>query len=122
VVFLGVPGVLLIALAAALANLAEFVRLSRAVAPLSVLTGRRRLFWSSSAWSLLVPLLSAIVWGCVAAVWLAAPQEDATRGIELSGSLLWGTAVGLALLSLLAWCWGARSAINEATRWRPYGA
>ncbi|GGZ24651.1 hypothetical protein GCM10010365_51230 [Streptomyces poonensis] len=121
VVFLGVPGVLLIALAAALANLAEFLRLSRSVAPLSVLTGRRRVFWTSAAWSLLAPLLAAVAAGCVAAVWLASPQENPDQGISLSGSLLWGTAAGLAALSLVAWAWGARSAIAQATRWRPYG-
>jgi hypothetical protein len=121
VIFLGVPGVLLLALAAALANLGEFIAFSRTVAPLTVLTGRRPVFWSISAWTLLAPLLAAIGLGWMAAVWLAWPQEDPLTGIELSTGMLTGTASGLAMLSLLTWWWGARSALAETKRWRPFG-
>ncbi|NEB38028.1 hypothetical protein [Streptomyces sp. SID14515] len=121
VVFLGTPGVLLLALAAALANLAEFIRFSRSVAPISVLTGRRRVFWSSAAWGLLAPLLASVMTGYLAAVWLAAPQEDTTQGIELSSSLLVGTAGSLSALAVIIWWCGAYSAIRESSRWRPSG-
>ncbi|MFE3181575.1 hypothetical protein ACFXKR_11920 [Streptomyces violascens] len=121
VFFLGVPGVLIVALAVALANLAEFLRFSRNLAPLSVLTGRRKVYVSAAAWALLVPLLASIVVSAIAADWLAAPQERAADGVELSGSILGVTACALAVLAVLTWWWGARAAIRQATQWRPYG-
>ncbi|WP_460068418.1 hypothetical protein [Streptomyces sp. YKOK-I1] len=121
VIFLGVPGILLLALAVALANLGEFIRFSRVLAPLTVLTGRRTVFWSTAFWGLLAPMLAATAIGCVAAVWLAAPQEDALSGITLSSAMLTGTSAGLALLSVVSYGWGARAATAEAARWRPYG-
>ncbi|MFD7169648.1 hypothetical protein [Streptomyces violascens] len=121
VLFFGVPGVLIVALAVALANLAEFLRFSRKLAPLSVLTGRRKVYYSAAAWALLVPLLAAIVTSWIAADWLAAPQESTADGIELSGSILGATACALAVLAVLTWWWGARAAIRQSTQWRPYG-
>ncbi|MFG3284721.1 hypothetical protein [Streptomyces sp. NPDC048111] len=121
VLFFGVPGVLIVALAVALANLAEFMGFSRNLAPLSVLTGRRKVYYSAAAWALLVPLLAAIVTSGIAATWLAAPQERAADGIELSGSILGVTAAALAVLAVLTWWWGARAAIRRSVQWRPYG-
>ncbi|MCC3768206.1 hypothetical protein [Streptomyces sp. UNOC14_S4] len=121
VVFLGVPGVLILALAVALANLAEFLRFSRMVAPLSVLTGKRKVYYSTAAWALLAPLLAAIATSLVAAMWLAVPQEKPAEGIELSGAMLTGTAAALGALSVLTWWWGSRAAIRQSTLWRPYG-
>ncbi|MGW1866774.1 hypothetical protein ACWCPS_14570 [Streptomyces mauvecolor] len=120
VLFFGVPGVLIVALAVTLANLAEFLRFSRNLAPLSVLTGRRKVYYSAAAWALLAPLLAAIVTSAIAADWLAAPQEVAADGVELSGSILGATACTLAVLAVLTWWWGARAAIRQATQWRPY--
>ncbi|MFK0175360.1 hypothetical protein ACIQVR_05285 [Streptomyces xanthochromogenes] len=121
VLFLGVPGVLIVALAVALANLAEFLRFSRKLAPLSVLTGRRRVYYSAAAWALLVPLLAAIATSTIVAEWLAAPQERAADGIELSGNVLGATACALAGLAVLTWWWGSRAAIRQSAQWRPYG-
>ncbi|MEV5508537.1 hypothetical protein [Streptomyces orinoci] len=119
--FLGVPGVFILGLAFVLSSLAEFVRFSAFVAPLSVLTGRRRIFYSTALWSLLAPMLVAIGASFVVSDWLAAPQEDPVKGIQLSTSMLATTAASLASLALLAWWWGGRSAIRLAGRWRPYG-
>ncbi|WP_369359748.1 ABC transporter permease [Streptomyces sp. cg2] len=121
VIFFGVPGVLIIALAVALANLAEFLRFSRKVAPLSVLTGRRKIYYSTAAWALLAPLLVSIVTSVIAASWLAAPQESAAYGIELSNGVLATTAGALAVLALVTWWWGASAAARHASQWRPYG-
>ncbi|MFF4963100.1 hypothetical protein ACFY2Z_40160 [Streptomyces sp. NPDC001222] len=121
VTFLGVPGLLIVTLAAALGNLAEFLRLSRLVAPLSVLTGRRRVYYSAAAWALLAPLLAAIATSVIVASWLAAPQESPADGIGLSDSTLSATAAALAVLAVLTWWWGARAALRQAARWRPYG-
>ncbi|KNB50998.1 hypothetical protein AC230_17765 [Streptomyces caatingaensis] len=121
VIFLGVPGVVLLALALALANVSEFVRFSAVVAPLSVLTGSRRLYYGTAAWSLLAPLLAAIGTSFLVSVWLAAPQESPDRGITLSLGMLTGAAGVLATLSVVMWWWGARTAVRQAGQWRPYG-
>ncbi|MFE3776491.1 hypothetical protein [Streptomyces sp. NPDC059122] len=120
-VFFGVPGVLIVALAVALANLAEFLRFSRKVAPLSVLTGRRKVYYSTAAWALLAPMLASVVTSVIAASWLAAPQERPADGIELSNDVLATTAGTLAVLALLTWWWGARAAVRQSSEWRPYG-
>jgi hypothetical protein len=121
VVFLGVPGLLLVALATTLANLAEFLRFSRLIAPLSVLTGSRKVYYSAAAWALLAPLLAAIATSIVVASWLAAPQESPADGIGLSSSTLSATASALIVLAVLTWWWGTRAALRQAARWRPYG-
>ncbi|MFF3512774.1 hypothetical protein [Streptomyces sp. NPDC002573] len=121
VVFFGVPGLLIVALAAALGNLAEFLHFSRLVAPLSVLTGRRKVYYSAAAWALLAPLLAAIATSVIVASWLAAPQESPADGIGLSDTTLSATASALAVLAFLTWWWGARAALRQAARWRPYG-
>ncbi|MEU8587344.1 hypothetical protein AB0C59_10125 [Streptomyces sp. NPDC048664] len=121
VTFLGVPGLLIVAVAATLGNLAEFLRLSLLLAPLSVLTGRRRIYYSASAWALLAPLLAATAAGVVVAAWLATPQESPVDGIGLSGGTLSVTAGALAVLAVLTWWWGARAALRQTAQWRPYG-
>ncbi|MFC4518238.1 hypothetical protein [Streptomyces ehimensis] len=121
VTFLGVPGVLILALTVVLANLAEFLRFSRAVAPLSVLTGKRRIYYTTAAWGLLTPLLAAIVTSVSAATWLAVPQESPGEGIELSTSMLTGVSGALGVMALLTWWWGARASVRQAIRWRSHG-
>uniref|UniRef100_A0AAU2V437 Permease n=1 Tax=Streptomyces sp. NBC_00003 TaxID=2903608 RepID=A0AAU2V437_9ACTN len=121
VLFFGVPGVLIVALAVVLANLAEFLRFSRDLAPLSVLTGRRKLYYSAAAWALLVPLIGAIAVSALTAKWLAAPQESPADGVELSPGVLITTSAALAGLALLTWWWGSRAAIRRSAQWRPYG-
>ncbi|MEV6563108.1 hypothetical protein [Streptomyces kronopolitis] len=121
IIFFGVPGVLIVALTVALANLAEFLRFSRKIAPLSVLTGKRKVYYSTAAWALLVPLLASIAISVIAASWLAAPQERAADGVALSGNVLATMTGALTVLALLTWWWGARAAIRESGRWRPYG-
>ncbi|WP_274915190.1 FtsX-like permease family protein [Streptomyces sp. WZ-12] len=121
VIFIGVPGVMVIALTIALANLAEFLRFSRKTAPLSVLSGTRSIYYSTAAWSLLAPMLASIVTSVIVAVWLAAPQENPVAGIELSPGLLTTSAAALAVLSAATWLWGSLSAVRQSSRWRPYG-
>ncbi|MFJ7156060.1 hypothetical protein ACIQUQ_14075 [Streptomyces sp. NPDC101118] len=121
VTFFGLPGTLVVALAIVFANLAEFLRLSGLVAPLSVLTGSRKVHYTTAAWALLAPLLLTVVVSAVVAWWLAAPQESAVDGIAVSGGLLAATAVSLSGLAVLAWWCGARAAVGQSARWRPYG-
>ncbi|MCM2415583.1 permease [Streptomyces sp. RKAG290] len=57
----GITGILFVLGAGAVSAAAEFVRIRHALAPLSVLTGRRRVFRSVAAWHLTAPLLIATV-------------------------------------------------------------
>ncbi|USA02414.1 hypothetical protein NCG97_19850 [Streptomyces lydicamycinicus] len=121
VIFFGLPGVLIVALAIVLANLAEFLRFSRMVAPLSVLTGERKIYYSTAMWALLVPLLATIATSVIVASWLAVPQVSAANGVELSNGMLTATAGALAVLAVLTWWWGSRAAQHQSSLWRPLG-
>ncbi|MFG2719639.1 hypothetical protein ACGFW5_15270 [Streptomyces sp. NPDC048416] len=121
VVFLGFVGVFVLGVAVTLANLAEFLRFSRAVAPLSVLTGNRRVYYATAAWALLAPLLAAIAVSVLVASWLASPQEQPALGIEVSSPMLAAGAAVLGALSVFTWYCGARAAAAQSGRWRPYG-
>ncbi|MFL4492212.1 ABC transporter permease [Streptomyces sp. VTCC 41912] len=121
VLFFGIPGVLIVALAVAMANLAEFLRFSRKIAPVSVLTGQRGIYYSTAAWTLLVPLLASVVTSVIAASWLAAPQERPADGVELSNNVLATTSGALAALALVTWWCGSRAAVRQASDWRPFG-
>ncbi|MEV6672138.1 hypothetical protein [Streptomyces sp. NPDC051162] len=105
----------------ALSHLAEFVRFSRTVAPLSVLAGRRRVFYSTAVWSLLMPLLGAVLVSLVVAYWPAVPEEDPDKGMRLSVPMALSAAGALAVLAVATWWWGARASVRQAARWRPYG-
>ncbi|EHN80003.1 hypothetical protein SMCF_425 [Streptomyces coelicoflavus ZG0656] len=115
----GVTGLFFLLIAGAVSAAAEFVRIRHALAPLSVLTGRRHVFRSVSSWHLTVPLLIAtVVTGAVTAwhsvFFIALVQE---------GSVSWTVlAVGVttcALVSLAVGFLGARAAAREADQWRP---
>ncbi|WDN51774.1 permease [Streptomyces clavuligerus] len=115
----GIVGILFIVVAGAVSAAAEFVRVRHALAPLSVLTGRRRVFRSVASWHLTVPLLVAtVVTGAVTAwhsvFFIALVQE---------GSVSWNVlAVGVmvcAVVSLAVGLLGARTAAREADQWRP---
>ncbi|MFC5719955.1 hypothetical protein ACFP1Z_07180 [Streptomyces gamaensis] len=121
VIFLGVPGVVVIGLTIALANLAEFLRFSRKTAPLCVLSGKRGIYYSTAAWSLLAPMLAAIATSMVVALWLATPQENPVAGIELPPGLLTVTGGALAILAAGTWLWGSLAAVRQSSAWRPYG-
>lgn len=115
----GITGILFVLGAGAVSAAAEFVRVRHALAPLSVLTGNRRVFRSVTAWHLTVPLLIAtVVTGAVTAwhsVFFIALVEQ--------GSVSW-TVLGLgvtacAAVSLIVGHLGARAAARESDRWRP---
>lgn len=115
----GVTGLLFLLVAGAVSAAAEFVRIRHALAPLSVLTGRRRVFRSVSSWHLTVPLLiSTVVTGAVTAwhsvFFIALVQEGSVSWTVLAA----GTAT-CAVVSLAVGLLGARAAAREADQWRP---
>ncbi|MFI0937540.1 ABC transporter permease [Streptomyces sp. NPDC021020] len=117
---LGVAGIAVLAVAAGLSGMAEFLRHGRALAPLTVLTGGLRVFRTHSAWSVLAPMVLAGVVGEVVAVGLAAPVT-ADGESSLTAELLWSTVGIVLLVSILMWAWASAVAARQARRWRPRG-
>ncbi|MFF3765842.1 hypothetical protein ACFYYR_17380 [Streptomyces sp. NPDC001922] len=116
IVLLGLPGLLTVALALALAGLSSFLDFGRGSTRPGVLAGRRSAAYASAAWALAAPLSAAFVMGAVAAGWLAAPREAAGDGVGLSGDVLAVAAGGVAVLTVLIWWWGARAAVRPSRR------
>lgn len=119
VTLLGTTGVALVALAAALNSLAEVLRFARSIAPVSVVSGSRRVYATVAAWTLAAPLCAAAVLGAVSAVWVTLPYTTAPRDGELPPQLLIAVIAVLAVLALVMAAWAAMSAVRQAERWRP---
>ena len=118
-VLFGLAGLLALLPAVWIGAAAEFARFRGALAPLIVLTGRYRVFWSAAWWHLTVPLLSATGLALLVTAWhglffISVVQE---------GALAWGVlaASGTACVALAAavGVFGARSAIRASRSWRP---
>ncbi|MFJ1564512.1 hypothetical protein ACIOG8_09875 [Streptomyces erythrochromogenes] len=118
-VLLGIIGLLTLGIAAALNNAAEFLRFSRATAPLTVLTGRQKIFHMVAAWTIGLPLLLATGIGLFANYFLSAPMTVPLIGASISapGVVAMGT-IGM-LLALVSWGAGASQAVRQAGRWTP---
>ncbi|WP_405615137.1 permease [Streptomyces sp. NBC_01508] len=115
----GVTGILFILVAGSMSAAAEFVRVRHALAPLTVLTGHRRVFRSVTSWHLTVPLLiSTVVTGAVTAwhsvFFIFLVQEGSVSWAVLGFGITVCAAASLAVGFL-----GARAAAREANRWRP---
>ncbi|MFI0260285.1 hypothetical protein ACH4OW_14785 [Streptomyces sp. NPDC017056] len=119
VMFLGITGVLFLAIGAALNNLSDFLRFASNVAPISVLTGRRTVFYSVAAWTVLVPFLIAGGVGALAAVWLGTPLTRPGGGAEMSWPVLGSGIAVVEALAVLFWLWAASTSSRTAGRWRP---
>ncbi|MFE7708750.1 hypothetical protein ACFU6I_23790 [Streptomyces sp. NPDC057486] len=119
VTLLGVAGVALVALAAALNCLAEVVRFARSIAPVSVVSGSRRVYATVAVWTLAVPLCVAAVLGAVSAVWVTLPYTTAPRNGRLPPQMLTAAVVVLSVLAAAVASLAAMSAVRESRRWRP---
>jgi hypothetical protein len=120
VVLLGMFGLVVLALTCALGALAEFVRWSRILAPVSVLSGSRRVFWSCAAWSVSVPVLLAGAVAIPMAVLLAVPQTSGGHS-SVSRPLLWACVSGVWLTGIAIFAWALRSSRDIGRRWLPRG-
>ncbi|KAF0650306.1 MULTISPECIES: ABC transporter permease family protein [Streptomyces] len=117
---LGTLGVLLVAFAATMNNLAEVMRFTRAIAPVSVLAGSRRVYASVAAWTLMAPLCVAAAIGVIGGVWITLPLTTPPRTGVLPGSTLALVSGALVTLAgVMALC-AARGAVRESDRWRPH--
>ncbi|AXG79070.1 hypothetical protein DVK44_16810 [Streptomyces paludis] len=119
VALFGMAGIAAMALALSLNSLAEFQRFSRSIAPLGVLTGRRRIFLATAAWTLLLPLLLAAGLGLLTNAWLATPLTNPIVGATLSTSVLASLTLTIAVIAFAVWLVGSISAIRVTDRWKP---
>lgn len=117
---LGLIGVAVLAVTAGLGAMAEFLRHGRALAPLSVLTGGLRVFRTSAAWSVFMPLLLAGLAGSAAAAGLADPVSATDDAFLTRALTTWAASTVLAI-GILMWIWASAVAVRQARRWRPRG-
>ncbi|MFI6945512.1 permease [Streptomyces sp. NPDC050422] len=115
----GITGVLFVLVAGAVSAAAEFVRIRHALAPLSVLTGRRHVFRSVTSWHLTVPLLIATVLTGVVTAWHSVFFIALVKEGSVSWTVLAAGVSACAAVSLTVGLLGARAAAREAERWRP---
>ncbi|MFI9358661.1 hypothetical protein [Streptomyces lydicus] len=115
---LGLLGTSVLAVGFALNTQAAFLRQGRAAAPLTVLSGRRTVFYGLSGWSLFAPMLSAGAIGILVYSWLAGPLT-ADGYASLSSTLVLAGLGVSATLGLVLWGFGGASAARSASRWRP---
>ncbi|MGW8882973.1 FtsX-like permease family protein [Streptomyces sp. NPDC055749] len=119
--FLGCIGVLIVAAAHGLNTLGEILRFARAISPVCVLTGSRRIYASVAAWTVLTPLCLAAPLAAGFAIWLTAPLTTPPRRGVLPPELITGTATTLLTLAALTAAWATHNACTTARRWRPTG-
>ncbi|MER5640303.1 ABC transporter permease [Kitasatospora sp. NPDC002227] len=119
IVLFGLIGTFILAAAIGLSGLAEFIRSGRALAPLSVLTGRRRVHLHTAAWSVLLPMVLAGLAGEVVGGWLAASSPTGDR--PPADVVFTACTVGTGVLALVLWLWGSAVTIRQAGSWHPTG-
>ncbi|WP_423834551.1 ABC transporter permease [Streptomyces manipurensis] len=116
----GLVGIAMLAAASGLAGLAEFLRNGRALAPVTTLTGNPRVYWSTAALGILLPLVLAGLVGAVVGAWLAFPRTHS--GASYIGNGLLGACVAAAaVIGVVGWVWGALVSVRQARAWRPRG-
>ncbi|MFZ3467508.1 ABC transporter permease, partial [Streptomyces sp. 4.24] len=116
----GLVGITMLALSSGLAGLAEFLRNGRALAPVTTLAGNPRVYWSTAALSILMPLALAGIGGCVVGTWLAFPKTQGGASY-ITDDILISCATAVALIGVAAWVWGALVSVRQAAAWRPRG-
>ncbi|MFI9173440.1 ABC transporter permease [Streptomyces lincolnensis] len=119
--FLGTVGIAVLALAAGLSAMAEFLRQGRSLAPLTMLTGRYAVYASSAGWSVMVPLVLAGIGGSVVGVWLARPISRPGSTSYIPVSLWVSTVAVVGAVALVMWLWSSSVAVRHARGWRPRG-
>lgn len=114
----GLLGIGALSAAALFSGLAEFLRQGRALAPLTVLAGKRSTHCVIAAFSLFLPLLIAGVAGTAVGVWIALPQTAGGQGLIPDETVLACGAAALAA-ALIGWLWGTVTAVKQADSWQP---
>ncbi|GHG41163.1 hypothetical protein [Streptomyces hydrogenans] len=118
-ILLGLVGLVTLGVAAAVNNAGEFLRFSRAAAPLTVLTGQRRLYVAIAGWTIGLPLLLATFVGLFVNYWLVSPMTVPLIGARISDSGILAMGFAGAALAVGSWMAGSVQAVHQAGRWSP---
>ncbi|MFI8265042.1 hypothetical protein [Streptomyces sp. NPDC085665] len=121
VLLFGAFAVIVIAVSIVVSNLAEFVRFSRQITALSVLSGNRTIYLSTAFFTLFLPLAAASLIGLATHYWLATPMTAGSYadGATHSWPVLTLVLVTTLAMALIVWLWGAHGAARLTHRWRP---
>ena len=115
---LGLLGVVVLSAACGISGLGEFLRWGKAMAPVSVLTGNRRVFLTSAAFVVLLPVGLSGLLGVVAGLWLALPMVE--QGFShFSGAMPADCSISIVGLALAFWAWASWSARRQSASWLP---
>ncbi len=110
---------IILALAVAFSSAAEFLVFTAAVAPLAVLTERRRFLLGIAIWNLTVPTVIAVAFGVCVAAWQGSFFISLSKSGMFSWSLLAACAAGALVLAIAIGLIGGTGAIRATARWRP---
>ncbi|MDH6542922.1 ABC transporter permease [Streptomyces sp. SPB4] len=121
VLLFGAFAVIVTTVSIVVSNLAEFVRFSRQITALTVLSGNRTIYLSTAFFTLFVPLLAASLIGLATHYVLATPMTTGAYadGASLSWPVLAAVLATASAMALLVWLWGAHGAVRLTHRWRP---
>lgn len=118
IALIGGFGLAVLILATGLGLASEFLRFGRAIAPLSVLTGNRRIYWRASAIVSLLPLTAAVAGSFSVGYFAVRPLG--TTDLNLVTPSFIGICCTAALVAgVVVWSWSAAAAAGSADRWRP---
>ncbi|ONI90048.1 hypothetical protein ALI22I_14190 [Saccharothrix sp. ALI-22-I] len=118
IALIGGFGLAVLILATGLGLAGEFLRFGRAIAPVSVLTGNRRIYWRASALVSLLPLTAAVAGGLSVGYFMVRPM--ATTDLNLITPAFIAICCTAALVAgIVMWLWSAAAAVSSADRWRP---
>ncbi|WP_420031902.1 permease [Streptomyces sp. cg28] len=119
VLLFGSLGLALLLLTGALSAAAEFVRVSRVLTPLAVLTGSRQIYRSVTLWHLTVPLLLSTVLAGMVTAWHSVFFISMVQEGSFNWGVLGAALFGCAVLALVVGVLGGRAAARASERWRP---
>ncbi|WP_409468680.1 hypothetical protein [Streptomyces sp. HC307] len=110
----------ILAFATCLANMGEFLRFARSLAPITVITGSRRPFVSTTLLVFLGAFGIALTLGAAAAVLLTVPMLGApVHANGLPTTLVITSILIVGAIALVMTLWATRVALRESGRWRP---
>lgn len=114
----GTVGLMLLAAVAAIGAAGEFIRHSRALAPLVAVTGGIGVFRTMAALTVWLPLLAAALIGLGLGFVMTRPMM--LGRIEMvTPELLVACGAAVSAIGLLMWWWAAAAMTKEASTWRP---
>lgn len=117
-VLMGVAGVGMMVFGGIVNNIGDFLRLGRTLAPISVLVGRRKIFYATAAWTVAAPLVVAAGLGTLLAMLLGAPLTQHLGAVAHPGGIAMLAAVTLSGAAA-AWWWASVTSTRAASRFSP---